>query len=125
AFVIDTQRSNPALPVDLTLEPVRVIGSAGDVGLIALAFGDEAQAERVSVEGLSRVNVVDFDAKLLEGIDLVAIKQVFRYGAEAAKAEVRVTAVEPEVRVEAWEWISLGEDRLVVALDLGVSITRA
>lgn len=129
AFTIETQRGAGALPMDLDLAPVRVEGSAGEVGFLALAFGDEAQPESVEVEGLSRVNPGDFNGTLLprdkDGNPLALLQHAFRYGSGEVKAHVKVTAVAPELRANSWELVSLGEDRLVVATDLTVSITRS
>ncbi len=128
-LTIETQRGAGVLPVDLNLEPLRVIGAAGEIGYLALAFGDEAQPETVEVEGLSRVNAEDFDRGLLpkdkDGNALVLLQHSFRYGPAAAVAHVKVSAVAPELRAESWQLVSLGDDRLVVATDLVVSITRA
>jgi len=129
SFTIETQRGVGALPVDLELEPVRVGGSAGEVGLLGIAFGEEAQPESIAVEGLSRVNPEDFDGKLLprdkDGRALALLQHAFRYGAGAVKARLKVAAVAPELRAESWQLVSLGEDRLVVAADLAVTITRS
>jgi hypothetical protein len=129
AFTIETQRSANALPVDLALEPVRVLGGAGEVGLLGIAFGEDVQPEAVTMEGLSRVNPEDFDARLLphskDGQPLAILQHVFRYSTDAAQAKLKVTAVAPELRAESWQLVSLGEDRLVIATDLAVSITRS
>jgi hypothetical protein len=106
-----------------------VNGPAGEVGLLGIAFGEEVQPEAVEVEGLSRVNPEDFDQRLLprakDGQFLALLQHAFRYGAGAAKAKLKVTAVAPELRAESWQLVSLGEDRLVVATDLAVMITRS
>lgn len=129
SFTIETQRGAGALPMDLELEPVRVDGAAGEVGLLGLAFGEEVQPEAVDVEGLSRVNPEDFNNALLprtkDGQPLALLQHAFRYGAGAVKAKLKVTAVAPELRAESWQLVSLGEDRLVVATDLAVTITRS
>ena len=129
SFTIETQRGAGALPMDLELEPVRVNGPAGEVGLLGIAFGEEVQPEAVEVDGLSRVNPEDFDQRLLprtkEGQPLALLQHAFRYGTGAAKAKLKVTAVAPELRAESWQLVSLGEDRLVVATDLAVTITRS
>ncbi len=128
-LTIETQRGAGTLPMDLDLAPVRVIGAAGEVGFLALAFGEEAQPETVNVEGLSRVNPEDFNSKLLprdkEGNPLALLQHAFRYGTGAVVAHVKVAAVAPELRAESWQLVSLGEDRLVVATDLTVTITRS
>ncbi|HSP41782.1 MAG TPA: hypothetical protein VLO11_02825, partial [Luteolibacter sp.] len=129
AFTIETQRGADALPVDLALEPARVLGGAGEVGLLGIAFGEDVQPEAVTMDGLSRVNPEDFDARLLphskEGQPLAILQHAFRYGADTAQARLKVTAVAPELRAESWQLVSLGEDRLVIATDLAIHITRA
>ena len=129
AFTIDTQRSADALPVDLALEPARVPGAAGEVGLLGIAFGEDVQPEAVTLNGLSRVNPQDFDARLLphskEGQPLAILQHAFRYGADVAQARLKVTAVAPELRAESWQLVSLGEDRLVITTDLAIHITRS
>lgn len=129
AFIVETQRGAGALPMDLQLQPVRVDGAAGEVGLMGMAFGEEVQPDSVEVTGLSRVNPEDFNQNLLprnkEGQALALLQQSFRYGSGEASARVRVTAVAPEVRAESWQLVSLGEDRLLISLDLAVTISRA
>ncbi|MES2659003.1 MAG: hypothetical protein V4689_10320 [Verrucomicrobiota bacterium] len=129
AFTIETQRGAGTLPLDLELAPLRVAGSAGEIGFLALAFGDEAQPESIQVEGLSRVNPEDFNGTLLprdnDGNPLVLLQNAFRYGSGEVMAKVRVAAVAPELRAESWQLVSLGDDRLVVSTDLTVTITRS
>ena len=129
SFTIESQRGTGTLPLDLDLAPLRVVGSAGEIGYLALAFGAEAQPESIQVEGLSRVNPEDFTATLLprdaEGNPLVLLQNAFRYGSGKVNAHVRVAAVAPELRAESWQLVSLGDDRLVVSTDLSVSITRS
>ena len=127
-FTVEFQRGTAALPYDLALRPVRVIGAAGDVGMVALAFGGDAQPEGVKAEGLSSVNTQDFDAALLprgrDGQPLATLQQVYRFGGDGGAVTLRVATVAPEVRVATKQVLSLGADRLVLATDLNVSITR-
>jgi len=129
AFQIDveTQLGTADLPVDLTLDPIRVPGADGEVGMIALAFGGDAQPE--NVRGLSPVNLEDFDAGLIpktkDGRPLATLQQAFRYGREGGAVSLKVAAVAPEVRVVGKQVLSFGDDRLVMAVDLDVAITRA
>ncbi|MES2924330.1 MAG: hypothetical protein V4819_22455 [Verrucomicrobiota bacterium] len=128
-LTIETQRGAGTLPMDLDLAPIRVAGSAGEIGFLALAFGEEAQPETINVEGLSRVNPEDFNARLLprdkQGNPLALLQHAFRYGSGDVMAHVKVAAVAPELRADSWQLVSLGEDRLVVATDLTVTITRS
>ena len=126
AFVIEvrTQRGLEVLPVELELSPVRVLGAAGEVGLAGLAVGPDAQPENPEPTGMSAVNPGDFDSSLLpdEG---VILHRVFRYGADEGSFAVRVNPVDPEVKVTSRQVISLGDERVVVAIDFKVEITRA
>jgi hypothetical protein len=129
AFTIATQRGAGALPIDLTLQPMRVTAAAGEVGMLGLAFGEDAQPESIDVNGLSRVNPGDFDANLIpknaEGQPLVQLQHAFRYGSGEVSAVVKVAPVAPELRCDSSMLISLGEDRLVVSSDLNVTISRS
>jgi hypothetical protein len=128
-LTIETQRSAGSLPLDLNLAPIRVEGAAGEIGFLAMAFGEDSQPESIDVTGLSRVNAEDFDGKLLprdaEGRPLALLQNAFRYGSGEVMARLRVTAVAPELRAESWQLVSLGEDRLVMSTDLSVTISRS
>jgi len=127
-FDVETQLGTGALPFDLALEPLRILGAAGEVGTLALGFGGDAQPESVRPTGLSPVNVQDFDATLLpqsrEGQALAALQQVWRYGQAGGRVELKVAPVAPEVRLASRQVLSLDDDRLVMAVDLNVAITR-
>ncbi len=128
SFVVETQRGAAALPFDLSLRPLKVDGAAGEVGMLALAFGGDAQPEGVKAEGLSAVNLEDFDATLVprgrDGQPLALVQQVYRHGEAGGLVTLRVAAVAPEVRVAGRQVFSLGDDRLVLAADLAVTILR-
>ncbi|MEM9481601.1 MAG: hypothetical protein AAGA58_18275, partial [Verrucomicrobiota bacterium] len=66
-ILVTTQRALDALPTEVSVSPLQVLDAKGEVGLIALAFGREAQPERIDPNGLSMVNAGDFDAALLKG----------------------------------------------------------
>lgn len=128
SFVVETQRGAAAPPYELSLRPLRVAGAAGDVGMLALAFGGDAQPEGVKTEGLSPVNAGDFDPSLLpRGRDkqpLAVLQNVYRQGGDGGVVNLRVAAVESEVRVVSKQVFSIGDDRLVLAADFAVTITR-
>ena len=79
--------------------------------------------------GLSAVNLDDFDATLVprtrDDRAAATLQQVWRYGESGGSAALRVVAVVPEVRVTARQVLSLDDDRMVMAVDLNASITRA
>jgi hypothetical protein len=126
-FDVATQLGTGDLPSDLALQPIRVAGALGEVGMIGLAFGEDAQPE--DVHGPSPVNIEDFDSGLVpkgaRGRPLATIQQVFRYGREGGDVTLRVAAVAPEIRTITRQVLSLGDERLLMAVDMHVSIMRA
>lgn len=126
---IATQRGTAALPVDLSLSPLVVKGAAGAVGLLGLGLGEDAQAESVVAKGMSDVNLDDFSAALLprdrEGRALAVLHRAFRHAGGAAEVTLRVSPVAAEIRTTTSQTLSLGEDRMVLAVDLVAAITRA
>jgi hypothetical protein len=127
-FNLEMQLGTGGLPLDLTLEPLRILGSAGEVGMIAVGFGGDAQPESVRPGALSPVNVEDFDTGLVprgrDGQPLAVVQHVWRYGREGGRVELKVAPVAAEVRVSSRQLLSLDDDRLVVAIDMNVAITR-
>ena len=53
------------------------------------------------------------------------VRRAFRYAETTASALIKASAVEPDVRVDTQDTISLGEDRTVLAATPTVEITRA
>ncbi len=125
---IVAQLGTGALPFELTLTPLRVVGAAGDVGMVALAFGGDAQPESVRASGFSTVNTEDFDSDLLpeENDDEPAatLQHVWRFGQGGGSVSLKIAPVAPEVRVVGRQVISLDDDRMVMAVDLATAITR-
>jgi len=121
---VDTQGGLDPLPAELVLSPLRIQGAAGEVGLLALAFGPDAQPEKATSDTLSAVNLGDFDATLLSG-EQATLHRVYRYGTEGGSLHLRVAPVAPEVRVTAKQVLSLGDERVVLGIDLLAEITRA
>ena len=123
AVTVETQRSLDTLPTLVQLSPLRVEKAGGEVGLIALAFGSEAQPETVQSETFSLVNLGDFDASLVTNPQ-TTLHRVYRYGAEAGSLSVQVSAVAPEVRVTSKQVVSFGDERVVMGISLVAEITR-
>ncbi len=123
-IMIETQRGLAPLPSEANLFPLRVLEAEGEVGRIALAFGPDAQPEETTTDTLSLVNLSDFDASLLPGEGYV-LHRVYRYGAEGGSLDLKVAPVAPEVRVSSKQVISLGDERVVHAVNFNAEITRA
>ncbi|MCG8600386.1 MAG: hypothetical protein MI807_09625 [Verrucomicrobiales bacterium] len=124
SFDIETQRGLPPLPAGADMEPLRVADAAGEIGLIALAFGGDAQPEKVESETLSQVNISDFDATLHPG-DPFVLHRVYRYGTDEGAISVRVAPVDPEVRLTSKQVLSIGEERIVLGVNFAAEITRS
>lgn len=124
ALAISTQRGLDPLPADLEVAPLTVPAAAGEVGLVALAFGPDAQPESAASETLSAVNLSDFDAAMLQNAQ-ATLHQVFRYGQGGGTIALRVAPVAPEVRVTSQQIVSLGDERLVMNVNFIAEITRA
>ncbi len=120
---VETQRSLEALPTVVQLAPLRVEGAVGEVGLIALAFGSEAQPENMQTEALSLVNLGDFDASLMTNTQ-TTLHRVYRYGAQGGSLSVQVSPVAPEVRVESKQVVSFGDERVVLGINFVAEISR-
>lgn len=126
---VETQRALAELPVEVPVSPMRVEGAAGEVGMIALAFGKEAQLDRDEVKGLSPVNLADFSSSLIPrdraGKPIASLQKVYRYSKEEASLKIKVAPVSPEVRSDSKQRLSFGEERTVLAVELTTAITRA
>ncbi|MFN8740206.1 MAG: hypothetical protein ACK5YR_09830 [Pirellula sp.] len=123
SVTVQTQQSLDALPTSVQLSPLVVEESSGSSGLIAIAFGSDAQPELVTSETLSLVNLGDFDASLLTN-PTATLHRVYRYGESMGNMQVKVAAVAPEVRVTSKQIVSLGDERVVLNANLQVEITR-
>ena len=129
SIAIETQRALAELPAEVMVSPMRVKGAAGEVGMLALAFGKEAQLDRDEPKGMSLVNLADFGSGMLprdrEGKPTASLQKVYRYAKAAASLKLKVAPVAPEVRVDSKQRLSFGEERVVLAVDLTAAITRA
>jgi hypothetical protein len=123
AVMIETQRGLETLPADVVVAPLRVEGADGEVGLLAVAFGPDAQPEKVESTTLSQVNLGDFNAALNTNPQAV-LHRVYRYGKEDGNVALRVAPVAAEVRVASQQVLSLGDERIVLNVNFTAEITR-
>ena len=71
-----------------------VADANGEVGLVAIAFGPDAQPEKVGTETMSAVNLGDFDASSVPNKQAV-LHRVYRYGAEGGDTSLACRAGRP------------------------------
>jgi hypothetical protein len=129
ALWVRSQVATGPLPFEQSVGLISVENAAGQIGLLGVATGIEVQLDTVSAEGFSPINLEDFPnevaAALQSQIPGLTVRRAFRYAGVKAIASVKASPVEPDVRVEMQDTVSLGEDRTVLAGNLTVSITRA
>ncbi|MDB6022524.1 MAG: hypothetical protein JWQ04_2381 [Pedosphaera sp.] len=129
ALVLRSQVATGPLPLDQSVGLVSVENAAEQIGLLGIATGYEVQLDNVTADGFSPINLEDFPggvAQLLAAqFPGFTVHRAFRYADARAVASLKASAVEPDVRVETQDTLSLGEDRTVLAANLTVNITRA
>ncbi|HVR35004.1 MAG TPA: hypothetical protein VMS21_04055, partial [Methylomirabilota bacterium] len=126
---IRSQVATGPLPFEQSLGLIAVEDSAGQIGLFGLATGNEVQIDSVNLQGFSPINLEDFPEAVLHPLynlfPGLSVRRAWRYADPGDTATVAASAVEPDVRVESQSTLSLGEDRIVLAADAAVEITRA
>src|SRR5206468_8800747 len=129
ALLIRSQVATGPLPVEQSVGLVSVDNAAGQIGLLGVATGNEAQLDSVSADAFSPMNLVDFPGTVAQSLQAqipgLAVRRAFRYADANASASLKASAVEPDVRVETQDTLSLGEDRIVLAANATADITRA
>lgn len=131
SILVETQRGLDALPAEAKLESMTVAGDAGETNMIGLAFGQEAQPGKITVDNLSVVNVDDFDRRLIptapntKGQPRGILHKVYRSTSGAGSLSLQVAPVMPEVRVISQQELTLGSERILLSATLQANITRA
>jgi len=153
-LVVRSQVPAEPLPFEKSLGLLRVEGAAGQIGLVGVATGNEVQLDSVQADDFSPINLEDFPSELSSMLQArfpgLTVRRAFRYGGlspasnstttldggaltvatrgrtpDPTPLTVRASAVEPDIRVETQDTLSLGEDRTVLAVNASVEINRA
>ncbi len=128
-LVIRSQVATGTLPFAQNVGLISIEGAANQIGLVGVATGNEVQLDDVGVEKLSAINLEDFPDAVAQPLAAqfpgLTVRRAFRYSDPQATATLKASAVEPDVRVETQDTLSLGEDRTVLATTADVAITRA
>lgn len=128
AFLIElvTQQPTGDLPYTAVIEPLRVEGAAGEVGMTGLAPGGDAQVDTISPKQMADMDSGDFDRELLgHGKTAVLPQKVYRHTGADSSVELKLLPVQPEVKATVHQMISVAEERVTMAADVACSITRA
>ncbi|HEV2209167.1 MAG TPA: hypothetical protein VG167_10360 [Verrucomicrobiae bacterium] len=142
-LLVRSQFPTGPLPFQQGLGLLTIENAAGQIGLLGLATGNEVQLDNVSAENFSPINLEDFPASLLAPLQAqipgLTLRRAFSGAAGTTTAAdgsaattpapllftIKASAVEPDIRVEAQNTLSLGEDRTVLASEITADITRA
>lgn len=126
---IRSQVATGTLPFEQRVGLISVENAAGQIGLLGVATGNEVQLDDVGAEKFSAINLEDFSGNVVQPLAAqfpgLTVRRAFRYSDLAASALLKASPVEPDVRVETRDTLSLGEDRTVLATTADVAITRA
>jgi len=129
AFHVRSQVAAKPLPYDQEVSPITLKDAAGQVGLVGVATGPEVQLGDVHAELLSPINLEDFPSVLVKQAMVnskpLTLRRSFRYSDLEARMRLSALPVKPDVRVATQETLSIGEDRVVLASELQVNISRA
>ena len=126
--LLKSQISATELPYTRAINVISIVGSEKQSGVIALASNEEVQLGDVVENKLVPINVGDFPRLVFVSTSHkkkpLALRRAYRYAEHDPKLTISVERVESDVRVFSKQNLSLGEDRVLLALDMDVSITR-
>jgi hypothetical protein len=129
SVAISSQVNTSPLPFEQAAGLPRVQGAAGELGTVAVATGNEVQLDDLQASDLSPINLEDFPnatlAPILARIPELKVRRAWRYVSPDSQLTVRASAVEPDVRIESQQTLSLGEDRTLLAANMVVEVIRA
>ena len=129
AVFIKSQIATRPLPYEQSAQLITVNQAADQVGWVGIATGSEVQLDDVQAESFAAINLEDFPTSVLQPLAQqiagLTVRRAYRYAKPEGTVVMKTAAVEPDVRVESQETLSLGEDRTVLAANLAVTITRA
>jgi len=129
SVVIKSQTAVGTLPIQQRVGLISLTNAAGEIGSVGLATGSDVQLDNVTSEALTAINLEDFFSWLVQRVQAqspgLTLRRAYRYADANAAVVIAASAVEPDVRVESQQTLSMGEDRTLLAANLSVEITRA
>src|SRR6185436_4075189 len=129
AVIIRSQINAGPLPFEHSVGLLSVENAAGQIGLLGIATRNEVQLDTVIANAFSPINLDDFPGTVTQLLQAqlpgLTVRRAFGYADVKATVSLKASAVEPDVRVESQDTLSLGEDRTVLASNAAVEITRA
>ncbi len=128
-LLVRSQVATGTLPFEQSVGLLSVDHAANQIGVLGIATGNEVQLDTVGAANFSPINLEDFPGEVAQSLAAeipgLTVRRAFRYSEAKATAALKASPVEPDVRVETQATLSLGEDRMVLAANVTVDITRA
>jgi hypothetical protein len=128
-LIVRSQIATGPLPFEQTAGLLSVNAAANQLGSVGIATGSEVQLDTVSADAFSSINLEDFPAAVLQPLRAqiagLTLRRAFRYADAKGTVALKASPVEPDVRVETQETLSVGEDRTLLAVNASLLVTRA
>ena len=123
-----SQVATETLPFQQSVGLISVEGAEQQSGSLGVATGNDVQLDDAAIENCPPINLDDFPANVMQPFSAqfpgLTVRRAFHYSDTQARAMLKVSAVEPDVRVVTRDTLSLGEDRTVLASTADVTIKR-
>ncbi len=122
-----SQSGAGALPYSHVIGLVHLPGASGELGYVGVAAPQEVQLDAVTPAGMTPLSLEDFSMPVAEdsGSDGLTLRRAYQYATAGGTIALEVSPVQPDVRVETRQTLSLGEDRTLLAVSAAFSITRS
>jgi len=129
-----TQVACDGLPYDAKIGAIQVQNTSRQRGSLALSAPDDIQVRVDETKGLNPMNIEDFvgetglaqSAEEIQRRSRMSVRRAFRYNQpEEVNLAVHTERVLPEVRVLETGSLDIGDERIVLATKLGLTIAKA
>ena len=124
-----SQVATGTLPFQQSVGLISIESAEAQDGSFGIATANDVQLDDVAVEDCPAINLDDFPANTIQPFSAqfpgLTVRRAFHYSDAHARATLKASAVEPDVRVTTQDTLSLGEDRTVLASTADVTIKRA
>jgi hypothetical protein len=128
SVAVSSQVASGSLPYKREVKPLQVEGAASQLSLVGLASDAEVQIGEVSPTEATPINLEDFPSDHVQSLAYLGrvpqLRRAYRWDVAKGALELQALAVQPDIRSTTKQTVSLGEDRVLIALELQASINR-
>lgn len=122
-----SQASAGSLPYEVEIGLIHIPGASSELGFAGVAAPQDVQLDSVIANGLAVLSLEDFASPLADAgaSQNLTLRRAYQYSARGGTLRVNVSPVEPDVRVQTRQTLSLGEDRTLLAVTSDFNVTRS